>query len=704
MRKPIHIEAGRPLPSGAYHRHGGVNFSLFSRHATRVWLELFDRPEDAEPAVAIELDPNRHRTGDMWHVWIKGITYGQLYAFRVDGPYAPQEGLRFNSRKLLLDPYTTALSGTSRWDLNRALGFESASPLKDLVPSAENNAGCTPKCLLTDYRFDWDGERPLKYSWSDTIVYETHVRGLTIHPSSGVKHPGVFLGVIEKIPYFKELGVTALELMPVQEFNEKELELRNPFTGELLRNYWGYSTVAFFAPKESYGTGKAPGCQIPEFKKMVRELHKAGIEVILDIVLNHTAEGSELGPTLNFRGIANNIYYMLQSDRRHYRNYSGCGNTINCNHPVVRSYILDCLRYWVIEMHVDGFRFDLASVLGRDEKGNVLANPPLLETIAEDPILRDVKLIAEAWDAGGAYQVGSFPGQRWSEWNGRFRDDIRRFWKGEAGMAPLLATRICGSADLYQRNRKEPINSINFITCHDGFTLNDLVSYHQKHNEVNGEHSRDGENVNHSDNYGVEGETGDRGIEAVRLRQIKNMTATLLISRGVPMILGGDEFRRTQRGNNNAYCQDNEASWYNWTLLNRNYEVFRFVREMIGFRKRHRVLRTQEFYTPQDILWFNPGGRPFNWDKAGRTLGCMIRPQQAPEASQGQALCLLFNAETGEVGFKLPSPSGGERWQVAVDTARPSPYDIREAGREELLIRPDSYRMQPRSMVILVSK
>jgi isoamylase len=476
MRKPVQMHVGRPRPSGAYHRHGGVNFSLFSRNATTVWLELFDQAEDAEPTVVIELDPYRHRTGDMWHVWIKGITYGQLYAFRVDGPYLPEQGHRFNRRKLLLDPYSTALLGTSRWDLNRALGFDASSPLKDLAPSLEDNAGCAPKCLLTDYRFEWDGDSPLKYPWSDTIIYETHVRGLTIHSSSGVKHPGGFLGVIEKIPYFKELGITALELMPVQEFNENELELRNPFTNELLQNYWGYNTVSFFAPKESYGTGKTPGCQILEFKKMVRELHKAGIEVILDIVLNHTAEGSELGPTLNFRGIENSIYYMLKNDRRTYRNYSGCGNTLNCNHPVVRSFILECLQYWVIEMHVDGFRFDLASVLGRDENGNPLPNPPLLETIAEDPILRDVKLIAEAWDAGGAYQVGSFPGQRWSEWNGRFRDDVRRFWRGDPGMVPLLVTRICGSADLYEGNRKVPINSINFITCHDGFTLNDLVS------------------------------------------------------------------------------------------------------------------------------------------------------------------------------------------------------------------------------------
>ncbi|HQN18775.1 MAG TPA: alpha-amylase family glycosyl hydrolase, partial [Syntrophobacteraceae bacterium] len=510
--------------------------------------------------------------------------------------------------------------------------------------------------------------------------------------------------VIEKVPYLKGLGVTALELMPVQEFNENELELRNPLTGKLLRNYWGYSTVAFFAPKESYGTGRIPGCQVPEFKTMVRELHRAGIEVILDIVLNHTAEGSELGPMLNFRGIENSVYYMLTSDRRQYRNYSGCGNTLNCNHPVVRSYILDCLRHWVIEMHVDGFRFDLASVLGRDENGDVLPNPPLLESIAEDPILRDVKLIAEAWDAGGAYQVGSFPGQRWSEWNGRFRDEVRRFWRGDPGMTPLLATRLCGSSDLYQRNGKESINSINFITCHDGFTLNDLVSYNRKHNEINGEENRDGENANYSENYGNEGETEDPSIEAVRLRQMKNMLATLLISRGVPMVLGGDEFRRTQRGNNNAYCQDNEISWYDWDLMNKHYELFRFTREMIAFRMRHRVLRTQEFYTDREVLWFDPsGGRP-QWGEADRTLGCLVRAQRSPKRPPGQALCLLFNAESVEVGFRMPRLPGGRRWHVAVDTARPAPCDIYPAGREEVLERPGAYRVQARSMVVLVGK
>jgi len=704
MTTALQIEPGRPLPWGAYHRHGGVNFSLFSRSATRVWLELYDRPEDGAPAMAIELDPDRHRTGDMWHVWLKGATYGQLYAFRVDGPYQPAEGHRFNHHRILIDPYATALLGTSRWDWQRALAFNGDSPERDLSFCPEENAHWSPKCLLADHRFEWGGDRPLKVGWPDTVIYETHVRGLTIHPSSGVTHPGTFLGVIEKIPYFRELGVTAVELMPVQEFNENELVVRNPLTGELLRNYWGYNTVAFFAPKESYGTGASPGCQVAEFKTMVRELHKAGIEVILDIVLNHTAEGDELGPTLNFRGIENRIYYMLKSDRRGYQNFSGCGNTLNCNHPVVRSYILDCLRHWVIEMHVDGFRFDLASVLGRDEQGDVLPNPPLLEAIAEDPILRDVKLIAEAWDAGGAYQVGSFPGLRWSEWNGRFRDDIRRFWRGEPGLVPLLATRLCGSADLYQGNRKVPMNSINFVTCHDGFTLNDLVSYQQKHNEANGEQSRDGENVNFSHNYGTEGDTRDRTIEAVRLRQIKNLLATLLISRGVPMILGGDEFRRTQRGNNNAYCQDNDISWYNWELLREHRELFRFTREMLAFRRRHPVLRMEDFYEEGDILWFGPTGRAPTWDDGTRSLGCIIQPSAAPPTVQEPAaLGLLFNADGQEVRFRLPAPPGNRRWLLAVDTAKPSPHDIRAEGEESALERPDSYRMQPRSLVILVA-
>jgi isoamylase len=660
MPEMFQIGVGRPLPIGTNKRDNGVNFSIFSRHATRVWLELFDGSKALAPFMTIEMDPRKHRTGDIWHVWVKGIADGQTYAFRLEGPYLPEQGHRFNRNKLLLDPYATVLIGTAHWDFGRARAYDAGSSEKDQSYSTKDNAQWMAKCLVTDTRFDWQGDSPLKHPWSETIIYEIHVRGLTIHPSSGTKNPGTFLGVIEKVPYFKELGITAVELMPVQEFNENELELTSPLTGKRLQNYWGYNTVSFFAPKESYSSGKQPGCQVSEFKTMVRELHRAGIEVILDIVLNHTAEGNELGPTLNFRGIDNSIYYLLDDNRCFYKNYSGCGNTLNCNHPVVRDYILDCLRYWVTEMHVDGFRFDLASVLGRDENGNILLNPPLLERIAEDPILRDVKLIAEAWDTGGAYQVGSFPGQRWSEWNGRYRDDVRRFWRGDQGMVAALASRICGSADLYQHSGKEPLNSINFITCHDGFTLNDLVSYKEKHNEANGEDNRDGTTENFSDNYGLEGETHDPAIETVRMRQIKNMLATLFISRGVPMLPGGDEFRRTQRGNNNAYCQNNDISWYDWRLLGQNRELFRFTREIISFRKRHKVLRTEQFYTDRDIRWFNYDGGNLDWGTSSRTLGCLIYPGKDQGTVPGHAICLLFNAEVFETEFKLPpAPEDG---------------------------------------------
>ena len=701
MKRILGVDIGRPLLLGARRLNGGMNFAIFSRNATGVRLELFDDPQDPEPSASFELDSRQHRTGDIWHIWIEGIGCNQVYAFQVDGPYAPEHGHRFNRNKVILDPYATALIGTDLWDFASARGFDLDSPLKDLSFSEEGNSQHMPKCLIADTRFDWEGDRPLKHSWSDTIIYETHVRGLTIHPSSSVQEPGTFLGLVEKIPHFKELGVTAVELMPVQEFNAGELTTINPLTGEPLRNYWGYDTVSFFAPKESYSTCKGPGCQVIEFKAMVKELHRAGIEVILDIVFNHTAEGNELGPTLNFRGLDNSIYYMLKDDRRFYRNYSGCGNTVNCNHPVVRGYILDCLRYWAIEMHVDGFRFDLASVLGRDENGKILPNPPLLESIAEDPILRDVKLIAEAWDAGGAYQVGSFPGQRWSEWNGCFRDDIRRFWHGEPGLIGALATRICGSSDLYQHTGKHPINSINFVTCHDGFTLNDLVSYKYKHNEANGEGNRDGSNQNYSDNHGIEGETGDPEVNAIRIRQSKNMLATLFVSRGVPMMLGGDEFRRTQSGNNNAYCQDNEISWYDWGLLDRNRELFRFTREIILFRKRHKVLRTQEFYTDKDIRWLVPSGGNPDWSSPDQALGCLIQPPQNDAAASDPTLCLLFNAEDFEVTFNLPrSPEG--YWRLAVDTAASSPADIHEEGAEKRLRPQNKYRMTAKSMVILL--
>jgi len=684
----LKLTTGVPLPLGAYRGCAGVNFAIFSRHATNISLLLFDHPQDEAPARTIALDPKHNRTGDVWHVCVDGPGRDVLYAWRADGPYAPQRGLRFNKHKILLDPYTTALAGTDCQDFSCVCD--------PMARAGENDAGVKAKCLLPDGEFDWREDRPPSHPWSETIIYETHVRGLTMHPSSGVHHPGTFSGMVEKIPYLQSLGVTAVELMPVQEFHENELTRRNPLTNERLRNYWGYSTVAFFAPRESYGSRSHTGCQVSEFKAMVRELHRADIEVILDIVFNHTAEGNHLGPTLNFRGLDNPVYYLLEEDQRFYKNYSGTGNTLNCNHPVVRDYILDCLRHWVIEMHVDGFRFDLASVLGRDEGGDLLPNPPLLERIAEDPILSGVKLIAEAWDAGGAYQVGSFPGIRWSEWNGRYRDDVRRFWRGDAGMTGTLANRLCGSADIYRHSGKSPLHSINYVSCHDGFTLNDLVSYAQKHNDANGEGNADGTSDNYSSNYGIEGHTGKQTVEAIRLRQIKNMLATLLLSRGVPMLLGGDEFRRSQGGNNNAYCQDNEASWYDWDLLRRHAELYRFVRILIDLRRRFPVLREEHFYAAEEIRWFGPDLAEPDWDGPRGLLGCMIHTDR----NASGALCLLFNATTEAVDFQLPESPSGQDWQMLLDTSQPTPEHGGNARIGQQQVKHACWRAQTRSLAI----
>ncbi|MGO9084618.1 MAG: glycogen debranching protein GlgX [Terriglobales bacterium] len=693
------VQAGNPLPIGGAHQQGrGVNFVLFSRHATGVRLEFYQNSADSSPSRIIDLDPVRHRTGDVWHVWVRGIPAGQLYSYRVEGPYLPEEGHRFNPHKLLLDPYARAIAGIENWDFVAARGYDSSSSLTDLSISTVDNAGTTPKCIFTHDLFDWGMDSPPKHSASDTVIYETHVRGFTIHPSSGVAHPGTFAGLTEKIPYLQDLGVTAIELMPVLDFNENEFNRLNPITGERLKNYWGYDPVAFFAPKQSYSTGGPHGQQIHEFRGMVKAFHRAGIEVILDIVLNHTAESDELGPTISLRGIENSIFYMLQENgRRYYKNFSGVGNTLNANHPVVREFVRSVLRYWVMHMHVDGFRFDLASVLGRDEHGNILRNAPLLEGIAEDPILRDVKIIAEAWDAGGAYQVGSFSTRRWTEWNGRFRDDVRRFWVGDAGMMGSFSSRICGSSDLYRSSGKGPASSLNFVTCHDGFTLNDLVSYKQKHNDENGEFGRDGNDANYSDNCGVEGPSQDPGVEGMRNRMIKNFLLTLFISRGVPMLLGGDEFRRTQRGNNNAYCQDNEVSWFDWSLVEKHKEIQRFTRGMIAFRRAHSVLRREEFYTDADIKWLAPNGATPDWgDQRQKSFACLILGQAQPD------LFLMFNADTRSVDFAIPALPASKIWRLAVDTSRSAPDDLFEAGKELSMQGQISFRVEPRSSAILL--
>ncbi|HZM09783.1 MAG TPA: glycogen debranching protein GlgX, partial [Candidatus Limnocylindrales bacterium] len=541
------VNRGVALPLGATLRRTGVNFAIFSKHATSCTLVLL-QPGAEHPFVEFPLDPRSNRTGQVWHVFVEGLDAGMQYGYRFDMQPNPNPNVhRFNPELVLLDPYARVLSNGGAWSRYPP----GKRPYRNSV-AVEN-------------QFDWEDDQPLNIPLVNSIVYEAHVRSFTVHSSSAVAHPGTYAGLIEKIPYFQKLGVTAVELLPVNEFEQGDTDRVNPFTGERLLNLWGYQPTAFCAPNTAYSSQRADGEQVHEFKQLVRTMHQAGIEVILDMVFNHTAEGDETGPTWSFRGIDNSTYYILDPETGKYVNFTGCGNTVNCNNPVVRDFIVDCLRYWVLEMHVDGFRFDLASILGRGMDGRVLKNPPLLESLAYDPVLANTKLIAEAWDAAGLYQVGTLPSWgRWAEWNGIFRDDVRKFVKGDAGMTSALATRLLGSPDLYETSAREPYHSINFLTCHDGFTLNDLVSYNQKHNLANGDNNTDGSDANYSWNCGVEGPTNDAAVNELRARQRKNFAAILLFSHGVPMILAGDEIARTQQGNNNAYCQDNEVSWLDW--------------------------------------------------------------------------------------------------------------------------------------------
>ncbi|MBP5232755.1 MAG: glycogen debranching protein GlgX, partial [Planctomycetes bacterium] len=565
---------GAALPFGATVTAHGINFSIYSRHATGATLVLF--VSGISDAVAeIPLDPVSHRTGRVWHIEVLGVDPTVVrYGWRIDGPWDPAKGMRFDARQILLDPYAKALTGGEVWG---------EPQIRRTFDPEKDGHAFARRCCLPPADFDWEDIPPLRVPLEDSVIYELHVRGYTIHPSSGAAKPGTYRALAEKIPYLKELGVTAVELMPVFEFDENEHQRVDPDTGQILRNFWGYSPMAFFAPKASYACNGRGGGAVNEFKEMVRDFHRAGLEVILDVVFNHTAEGDERGPTISFRGIDNVIYYIKDA-KGGYANFSGCGNTVNCNDPSVQAFIIDCLRYWVAEMHVDGFRFDLASILGRGPSGEVLQNPPLIERIAYDPVLADTKMIAEAWDAAGLNQVGRFPGSgRWSEWNGYFRDDMRRFWRGEAGMVSAFASRICGSDDLYHYH---PGQSINFITAHDGFTLSDLVTYCEKHNLKNGEENRDGESHNHSQNFGVEGPSDYPAVKWEWHKMRKNLIASLLLSQGTPMLLGGDEFGRTQQGNNNPYCQDNEISWVDWSLREKDEGFLRFVRLMIALRRR----------------------------------------------------------------------------------------------------------------------
>jgi len=690
MLMPLHskssaaLQFAHPLPYGAIVHDGGVQFVVFSRSATAMRVLLYDAIEDHEPSAVIHYDPESDRWGDVWSIFMPDLPPGQLYHMQADGPYEPEMGHRFDGTARLIDPYARALSGH--------------------FLQADDGIIRPPKCVVIDDDFDWDGDRHLRRNLSETVIYEMHVCGFTRSDTSGVEHPGSYLGIIEKIPYLQSLGVTAIELMPIHEFPIKDFhgnDLKHP-------NYWGYDPMAFFAPHRGYAVGQEPGSQVHEFKQMVKALHQAGIEVILDVVFNHTCEGNELGPTLSFKGLENRVYYMLENDGRFYRNYSGCGNTINGNHPICREMIFNCLRHWVHNYHVDGFRFDLASILSRDRNGQLVANPPLVEMIGEDPMLADTKIIAEAWDAAGAYQVGTFANLRWAEWNGQYRDDVRSFWRGNDQLRGKLATRLAGSSDLYERGGRKPYHSINFVTSHDGFTLNDLVSYSRKHNEANGEGNRDGDDNNHSANYGIEGPTDQENIDLTRQRQIKNMLATLLVSQGVPMIVAGDECRRTQYGNNNAYCQDNTISWFDWSRVEEHADLVRFTHTLIEFRKAEPTLRRESFlegvaHKPgelPDVSWYDLSGETVCWDKDEKTLTCLLRAVGDSEGSPGgRHILILFNANDQDTEFVLPAKSRSFNWRLLFNTAAPSPEDIFPDGNGPPLPRHRTLQVGFRSMV-----
>ena len=677
---------GHPQPFGVSILAGGVNFAVFSRHATALSLVLF-RPGDLEPMMEFPLDPKINRTGDVWHIGLQGLVPGFEYGYRA-ARHADQDSPvhRFDDRQVLLDPYARAVSGPSLW---RAATRKA---------SRKGNW----RGLLVEDDFDWGFDQPLNHHLADSVIYEMHVRGFTRHDSAAVAHPGSFRGVAEKIPYLQELGITAVELLPVTEFDEADNFRKNPLTGEALHNFWGYHPLSFFAPKAAYAVGMTAGAQIREFKEMVKALHAAGIEVILDMVFNHTGEGNEEGRTLSLRGLDNSVYYIIDPESGAYANYSGCGNTVNCNHPVVRDLIIDALCYWVTEMHVDGFRFDLASILGRGSDGEVLTNPPLLERIAGNPVLANTKLIAEAWDAAGLYQVGTFPNfGRWAEWNGKFRDDVRGFVRGDKGMVPVLATRLAGSSDLYQKGGRAPYHSINFVTSHDGFTLADLVSYETKHNEANGEYGADGDNHNCSANHGVEGPTDKPAIRGLRERQIRNFAVLLILAHGVPMLLAGDEMGRSQGGNNNAWCQDNPISWLDWGNLEHNRDRFQFFCNLIAFRQQHALLRARHFEGEESgerrLTWHGCELQRPDWSKASHSLGMHLQGQ--PDETE---IYLISHAAEQAAVFTLPDSSRQKPWRRFIDTALEAGQASCAVGYEPEVANQESYQVQGHSVVVLV--
>lgn len=679
---------GKSFPIGATVSPDGVNFSVFSKNSTLVELLLFNHVDDPKPATIISLDSWRNRTYHYWHVFVPGLQPGQIYGYRAHGPFQPERGLRFDPEKILLDPYGRGVAVPERYDRLAASqpGDNCVSAIKSVV--------------VDPHEYDWEGDMPLKRPSSNTVIYEMHVGGFTRNPNSGLSPEirGTYAGLIKKIPYLQELGITAVELLPVFQFDPHDCP-----PGHV--NYWGYCPVSFFSPHAAYSSRKDLLGPVDEFRDMVKALHRAGIEVILDVVYNHTAEGNHEGPTLCYRGMANEVYYLLEPDRTRYSNYTGTGNTLNANHPTVRRLIVDSLRYWVEEMHVDGFRFDLASILSRDETGRPQPNPPILWDIESDPSLAGTKLIAEAWDAAGLYQVGSFIGDSWKEWNGRFRDDARDFFRSEEGSVAHFADRMIGSPEIYGHEEREPEQSVNFVTCHDGFTLNDLVSYNGKHNKANGEDNRDGANDNKSWNCGMEGPTDDPAVERLRNRQVKNFLTVTLLSVGVPMILMGDEVRRTQQGNNNAYCLDEETSWFDWTLVAKHADVHRFVKLLNGRRvlrdvehERQRVSLTH-LIRQANKAWHGIKLHQPDWSPQSHSIAFFVELRR-----EGHFVHFILNGYWEPLEFELPpvNRKSGGAWRRWIDTALDSPNDI-VPWQTAPEIPGSIYRAEARSVVVLVA-
>ena len=693
------LKRGNPLPMGVTVTPSGVNFSIFSQGAKSVTLILFNKLTKEE-IIRISLNSDNNKTGDIWHVAIENLDHNNIeYGYLVGGAYEEESGNRVDCPAILLDPYAQKITGAESW------GVDYFSADYD----GKKRTAIGIRCGINDGRFDWGNDTHPNIPMEELIIYELHARGFTKDLSSKVDKPGTFHGLVEMLPYLQDLGVNAIELMPIHEFVETGIHRHNPENQQRLYDYWGYSTIAFFAPKASYAATGKQGGQIEEFKELVLAFHKSGLEVILDVVFNHTAEGDESGPILSFKGLGNSIYYMLDEEGK-YKNFSGCGNTLNCNHPIIREMIRNCLRYWVTEFHIDGFRFDLASILSRSTSGEPLLWPPLLEIITLDPVLSKVKLIAEAWDAAGLYQVGSFPSWgRWYEWNGKYRDCARRFLRGDKGQVGELATRISGSPDLYQGGGRKPYHSINFITCHDGFTLYDLFAYNEKHNVNNGENNMDGANDNWSNNQGHEGPTDDQQIKTLRYRKMKNAVSLLMLSQGVPMLFEGDEICRSKNGNNNSYCHDSPINWIDWTQLEKEKSFYRFVRAMIRFRKSYRSLRRKDYYTGEpnsffgtpDIAWHGVKHEKPDWSVESKCLAFTISGQRSGEGKVEPDIYAAFNSDGKDQKFELPKVEPDLSWWRVVDTAQTAPDDFLEEN-DQIEVRAKFLSLVSYSCQILV--